>query len=269
MKRGFLFRAFQDEKSKSYFIVNDIIAILIVLSTIAIILETVAGIFEQYKTLFLIIEIFVVLIFTIEYISRIVTSEKKLSYIFSTMGIIDILAILPSYLLFISPIFTSNIKVLRIFRIIRIIRLLRVIRLVRIFSLTKARKERLMKAKIAVPWLNIEIYLISLISVVVISASLLYLVEGNVPGSAFTNIPQGLWWAIVTVTTVGYGDLIPITILGKMVAALTMIAGLVLFALLLTVVGKFAQVLLFGSTIESEKEKLSKKSQPKINKRSS
>jgi len=249
MKRGFFYRAFQDQKSRTYFIINDFIAFLIIVSTLAIIIETVAGIWDQYKTFFIVLEIFVASIFTIEYIARIATAEKKLSYILSPLGIIDLLAILPSYFLLISPVFTNSFKVLRVFRIIRIIRLLRIIRLIRIFSLTQERKARVKKARASTPWLNLEIYLISLMSVVVISASLLYLVEGNVLGSPFYNIPQGLWWAIVTVTTVGYGDLIPITVLGKIVASLTMLAGLALFALLLTVVGRFAQILLFGSPI--------------------
>ncbi|HWO07614.1 MAG TPA: potassium channel family protein [Candidatus Paceibacterota bacterium] len=97
---------------------------------------------------------------------------------------------------------------------------------------------------------NIEIYLFALLCIVVISGSLLYVVESQVPGSSFASIPAGMWWAVVTITTVGYGDLVPFTVVGRIIAALTMLPGLIMFALLVAVMGRTMQTVLFGSPID-------------------
>ena len=99
---------------------------------------------------------------------------------------------------------------------------------------------------------NLEIYFFTLFSLVVIAGTLIYLAEGRVLGTDFVNIPAGMWWAIVTLTTVGYGDMVPATVLGKIIAGFTMVAGLSMFALLVSVMGKVMQNVLFGGTVETK-----------------
>jgi len=249
-------RAFQDESSRIYHILNDAIAVIILFSVLFIILESVDSIYAQYKTFFATAEIFVVAIFTIEYFLRIYFSEKKWRYILSPMGIIDLVSFLPFYLIGFLP-FLFDFHQLRVLRVLRVLRLLRLFRILKILA-SKRRHFETRKIFSALPWYNIEIYLFTLFSVVIISGTLIHLAEQDVPGTAFTSIPQGLWWAIVTATTVGYGDMVPVTTLGRIVAAFTMISGLSLFALLITVMGKTLQTALFGTTIDSE-QKLSQR----------
>jgi voltage-gated potassium channel Kch len=94
--------------------------------------------------------------------------------------------------------------------------------------------------------MNLTIYGVSLFTVIMISSTLMYFAEGENEGTLFTSIPQAMWWSVVTITTVGYGDMYPVTVGGRIVAAVTMFAGLCLFAVLFNVVGKVLMVALFG-----------------------
>jgi len=249
---NFIRTAFQEENSRVYHIFNDTIAVIILLSVLFIILESVDSIYAEYKAFFATAEIFVVAIFTIEYFLRIYFSEKKWRYILSPMGIIDLVSFLPFYLIGFLP-FLFDFNQLRVLRVLRVLRLLRLFRILKILA-SKRRHSETRKVLSALPWYNIEIYLFTLFSVVIISGTLIHLAEQDVPGTAFTSIPQGLWWAVVTATTVGYGDMVPVTTFGRIVAAFTMISGLSLFALLITVMGKTIQTALFGTTIDLEQK---------------
>lgn len=241
--------AFGHTESRVYHVVNDILAIIIVIAVILVIFESIEGVYLRYAKIFNISEIIIVSVFTLEYITYIYLAPKKKKYLFSAFGIIDLLAILPAYLGFIFLPF-ANFRVLRVLRIVRVLRLLRLLRLLKLLSYTKRRHpgERITFKEF--PWYTMEIYFFALLSVVVIAGTFMYLAEQNVAGSLFTNIPQSMWWAIVTLTTVGYGDMIPQTILGRIIAALTMVSGLMLFALLISVVGKIMKKMLFGSPDE-------------------
>jgi voltage-gated potassium channel len=171
------------------------------------------------------------------------------------MGLIDLLGILPGYFI-IFNIFPELI-VLRTLRMLRVLRLLRFLRILYI-SREGVKERRPLIRKIDI--ITIEIYFYSLLVLVTISASLLYLFEKNAPESKIKSIPDGMWFAIVTISTVGYGDIVPVTPAGKIIASITMIAGLIIFALLFYVVGRIVQYAIFGSEVEMENtRKLRKK----------
>ncbi|MBI5045997.1 MAG: ion transporter [Candidatus Niyogibacteria bacterium] len=239
-------QAFHDEKTKIYHIFNDILGVLIFISVITIILESVAQMEITYRAWFVGAEMAFVVIFSLEYLLRIYYAEDKLKYICSPLGLIDLLAILPSYLFFAAPL-VLNFSSLRALRALRALRLFRLFRIFKIITYAQRNRKNTASILNDIPWYHIEIYLFALFSVVVISGTLMYLAEYHTPNTLFTNIPQGLWWAMVTITTVGYGDMVPVTILGKIIAVLTMICGLTLFALLITVMGRIVHSKLFGT----------------------
>jgi voltage-gated potassium channel len=100
--------------------------------------------------------------------------------------------------------------------------------------------------------MDLSIYFIALFSVLVIFSTLEYYIERNVDGTLFKSIPHAMWWCIVTITTVGYGDMYPVTALGRIVAGITMLSGLALFGLLMNVIGKYMMTSLFGSSVGEE-----------------
>lgn len=188
--------------------------VAIVASLTVLILESIPEFRAQWHTELRLIEYGFTALFTIEYLVRLYCSPKPLAYIKSFYGIIDLLAILPTYLviLFPSATFIGVIRALRVMRIFRILKLVRYLHdsnlLLR--SLLSARRK-------------IIIFFSTVTILVMILGSLIYIIEG--PQNGFTSIPQSIYWAIVTITTVGYGDITPQTGLGKGIAALTMLLG--------------------------------------------
>ena len=240
-----------DEKSPWFFPVNNVIALVIVAATILVILETDEPLYNQYARYFLLAEFAVLIVFSIEYALRVWSSPQPLRYMTSFFGIIDLLSIVPGVFLILFPTSVTY-HTLGIIRILRVLRLLRTFRLVRLV-IPKHHRERMSREfKNTVTLINLEIYLFALATVIVFSGTLMYLAESHLPESKFHSIPDGLWWAIVTVSTVGYGDIVPMTALGRVIATFTMLAGLGLFVLMLTVVGRVMQVVLFGSRIDKE-----------------
>ncbi len=238
-----------DERSPWFFPVNNVIAAVIIFATVIVILETVQPLFETYSRLFIVAEMVVLTIFTIEYVLRIWSSPNPVRYMTSFFGIIDFLSIIPGLFLILLP-NAITYHTLGIIRILRVLRLLRTFRLVRL-AIPKRHRERMSRQfHNSITLINFEIYVFALVMVVVFSGTLMYIVEGGLPNSHFSSIPDGLWWAVVTISTVGYGDLVPISALGKIIATATMFAGLGLFVLMLTVVGRVMQVILFGTTID-------------------
>lgn len=188
--------------------------IFITLSVLVVFLDSMRIIHESAGKLLFIAEWIFTIIFTIEYIFRIITTRKPFSYIFSFYGIIDLLSVLPSYL---SLIFTGG-QLLIVIRTLRLLRIFRVLKLGRYLwassFLLVALKESRHK---------LTVFLWFIIIIVVVMGSIMYLVEG--PENGFTNIPDSIYWAIVTLTTVGYGDISPMTPLGKFIASIIMIIG--------------------------------------------
>ncbi|MFT5834129.1 MAG: voltage-gated potassium channel [Cognaticolwellia sp.] len=196
--------------------------ILIVLSIIEVMVESVSEISLKYGRFLLIIEWTLTIIFTLEYILRIISVKKPWKYITSFYGVIDFLSIVPTFLTLIITIIHAKYLI--------VIRALRLIRIFRIFKLARFLREGqtilvAMRASLA----KITVFLTFVIVLVLIFGSLMYLVEANAD-SGFTNIPRSIYWAIVTITTVGYGDIAPATALGQLLAAMIMLLGYAVLA---------------------------------------
>jgi len=196
-----------------------ILLILILISVIAVMLDSISSVREAIGRQLFILEWAVTILFTIEYILRIWTSEKPLKYIFSFFGIIDLLAILPTYL----SLILVGYHYLIVIRILRILRIFRVLKLGRFMKASSVLVGALKESRH-----KIIVFLEVIFTVVVIVGSLMYLIEG--PENGFTSIPRGIYWSIVTLTTVGYGDITPATPLGQALSALIMIMGYAIIA---------------------------------------
>ena len=188
----------------------------IILSIISVILESVNEINKKYHEIILAFEWFITILFTIEYFLRIYSINKSWKYIFSIMGIIDLLAIIPTYLIFIFPTAHS----------LSVIRSIRLIRVFRIFKLSPyLRGAHVMQIALRSSRPKIIVFLFSVMIVVIVLGTLMYIIEGSVETNGFDNIPNSIYWALVTLTTVGYGNVIPVTIFGKLIASFIMILG--------------------------------------------
>jgi len=193
----------------------DIILIMtIFLSIIFVLVESVPEYSSRYRSIFFTAEWIFTILFTIEYILRIYCIRLASSYIFSFYGIIDLLSIIPSYMSLIFP----AASVLRVIRVLRVLRAFRVLKLVQYVGETESLAKALIASK-----RKIFIFLFYVLNIVVILGSLMYLIEGEDAG--FDSIPRSIYWAIVTLTTVGYGDISPNTSIGQGVAAIVMIIG--------------------------------------------
>ncbi|MFT7343696.1 MAG: voltage-gated potassium channel [Lentimonas sp.] len=159
------------------------------------------------------------IIFTVEYVLRIWVSEKPLKYIFSAWGLIDLLSIVPTYL----TVFMGGYQSIRIIRALRLLRIFRILKLSRFTSESQALLQSL-KAS----YYRIMVFLIFVIMVTILAGTLMYVIEGGDNG--FESIPASIYWAIVTITTVGFGDITPGTDLGKFIASCMMILGYVIIA---------------------------------------
>lgn len=187
---------------------------LILLSVLLVMLETVQGFDLKYHKQLVILEWIITIFFSIEYFLRIITINKPKTYIFSFYGIIDLIAIIPMYL----SLFMMGTSV---FSVIRALRLLRLFKILNHPQFNK-QSTQLRQALIASRGKIVVFIYFMLISTIIIG-SIMYVVEGKESG--FTSIPMGIYWAIVTLTTVGYGDISPITPLGQFIASFVMILG--------------------------------------------
>jgi len=187
---------------------------VILLSIVAVMLESVRGIASEYGPWLRGAEWAFTGLFTLEYITRIATARRPWRYVFSFFGLVDLLSILPTYLSLLIPGSQS----------LLVIRSLRLIRVFRVFKLARYVGEgQLLIDAVRSSRQKIIVFLVTIVTVVMIVGSAMYLVEG--PEHGFTNIPQSVYWAVVTMTTVGYGDISPETPMGKMLASMIMIMG--------------------------------------------
>ena len=210
-------------------IVDITIITLIIFNIVALILETVDPIYNLNRAAFEAFEDFSLTLFTIEYIVRLwaITAEPgyahpitgRIRFVFTPLALVDLLAILPFFL----PIFGVDMRFIRVVRILRIFRVVKLARYSRALRLlgqvVTERKEEL-----------ISIFFV-LLTLLVISSSLMYFAEHDDQPTVFPSIPATMWWSIVTLTTVGYGDAFPITGLGQTIAAIIAILGIGMFAL--------------------------------------
>ncbi|MDH5365506.1 MAG: ion transporter [Cyclobacteriaceae bacterium] len=188
--------------------------ISILLSVVVVMLESVAHLKVAYGNIFNILEWSFTILFTLEYFARLLVIKKPTKYAFSFFGLVDLLSIIPTYL----SLFAVGFHSLLVIRSLRLLRVFRIFKLMRFLG-EASQLNRALKASRAKIIVFIGVVSIS----VAILGTLMYLIEGGENG--FTSIPRSIYWAIVTLTTVGYGDIAPNTVLGQTIASLVMILG--------------------------------------------
>ncbi len=218
--------------------------ICIILSTLTVVLESLQFIKEEYGIYFRLVEWIITILFTVEYVLRIYSIKRPKTYIFSFYGIIDLLAILPTYmsLILVGSQYMVTVRVLRILRIFRVLKLNRYLSESRF--LIRALKESRIK---------VTLFITVVFSAVLILGSVMHFLEGDI-NEGFNNIPHSIYWAIVTLTTVGYGDVVPVTAIGKILASMLMLLG---YAIIAVPTGIVTSEMIKGKNEEtSEREQL-------------
>jgi voltage-gated potassium channel len=192
---------------------------LILLSVLIVIIDSVPLWNMRYGDFLYTAEWFFTILFSIEYMIRIIISPKPIKYVFSFWGFIDLISIIPT---FISPFIAG-------YTSLTLIRALRLLRLFRILNLSKFTNESKSLARsLKASYYKIMVFLFFVVMMMILSGTLMYVIEGGSKG--FESIPSSIYWAIVTTTTVGYGDIVPTTALGKILSSLMMILGYVIIA---------------------------------------
>ncbi|WP_020677398.1 ion transporter [Geopsychrobacter electrodiphilus] len=186
----------------------------ILASVLIVMLDSVASIRAQYGNIFYIAEWFFTLLFTLEYVLRLYCIGHPLKYARSFFGIVDLLSVLPTYLALLLP----GGQVLLSIRILRLLRIFRILKMVKFVG-----EAEVLLRSLRSSGRKIIVFLLAIVTLVVIFGAVMYLVEGEKNG--FTSIPRSIYWAIVTMTTVGYGDISPRTDLGQAIAAFIMVLG--------------------------------------------
>jgi voltage-gated potassium channel len=187
---------------------------LIVISVFAVSVESMQGLSVRAEAAITVLEWSLTALFTVEYVLRLVAVRRPLAYATSFYGVVDLLALLPTWL----SLFVPGAQALLVVRVLRLLRIFRILKLARF--LTEA--ETLSRA-LRASSRKVIVFLVSVATIVVIVGSVMFVVEG--PENGFTSIPVSMYWAVVTLTTVGYGDIAPRTALGQTLASLVMILG--------------------------------------------
>jgi voltage-gated potassium channel len=211
-------------------VVAVILMLLILINAVAVVLESVDELYRVYGTLFKSLELVSVIIFTIEYLLRLWVAPMnprfakpvtgRIRYIFTPMAIIDLLAILPAFLPLLFPFDMRFLRFLRVFRLFRLFKMHRYVESLNSLGyVVRSKREELV------------IIIIMIAMLLLFSASLMYVVEAEVQPDKFPDIPSAMWWGVATLTTVGYGDVFPITPLGKILAGFIAFLGIGIFAL--------------------------------------
>jgi voltage-gated potassium channel len=192
-------------------IFNVFIEIIIIFSLMLFALETIPGLTKQQEKLLDVFEIITIMIFTIEYVIRFI--KDKFKYSISFFGIVDLLSIVPFFIFFIPEL--SFVKILRLFRLFRMIKLARY-----------ASALRRVGIAIKEVWRELVVYIILNFCILYILAVIMYYIEGDVQPDKFGSIMHSLWWAVVTLTTIGYGDVVPATVAGKLITGFIAVLGI-------------------------------------------
>src|SRR5690606_11709120 len=191
-----------------------VLLVSIVISVLAVMLESVTAIRAQYAGWLIGIEWFFTVLFTLEYLARLYTVQRKRVYATSFLGIVDLLSILPTYL----ALFFTGAQSLMVIRSIRLLRIFRILKLPRFIGESQSLVSALKSSRH-----KIIVFLLTVITTVIIMGTIMYLVEG--PENGYSSIPRSIYWSVVTMTTVGYGDISPRTDLGQFLASMLMIMG--------------------------------------------
>lgn len=192
----------------------DVLLILAILASVAVVMLDSVAALEAHHPLFLRAEWVFTVLFTVEYALRLVSVRRPSGYALSFFGVVDLLAILPTFLSLLVP----GGQYLIVIRILRVLRVFRVLKLAQYVG-----EARVLGLALRASRYKITVFLFTVLTIVVVVGSLMFLIEG--PEHGFTSIPRGVYWAIVTLTTVGYGDIAPETPLGQAMAAMVMIMG--------------------------------------------
>lgn len=203
---------------------------LILFSCGAVILQTEPEWGELYFKQFRMIEWIVTIIFTIEYLARVIASPKPTKYICSPIGIIDFISVFPVYISLINPLGVNYLAVIRLIRLFRLVRMFGLIEYSKYTREVQVLQQALMNSR-----RKISIFITGILISVTIIGSLMYVIEG--PENGFISISKSIYWAIVTITTVGYGDVAPQTPLGQLLASLLMILGFSTIVVFTSIVG--------------------------------
>lgn len=192
---------------------------LIIASVVVVVLESIPLFQEPYQEVFNTLELFFTILFTFEYLLRLSISPKPMRYATSYLGVIDLLGIIPFYL----ALMVAGYHYFVVFRLLRMLRVFRILRLFRFVH----ESDQLFQALRASAY-KIVVFISFVFTAVILMGTLMYVVEG--PGNGYTSIPQSIYWTIVTITTVGYGDITPQTALGKLIASIIMLCGYAIIA---------------------------------------
>jgi len=191
-----------------------VLCILILFSIALVLLESIASFDQKYHEFLYISEWIVTVLFSIEFICRCLSVKKPHKYVFSFYGIIDLLSTIPLYLSFIIP----GSSVLIVIRAMRLLRIFRILKMVKFIGEARKLRKALLDSRT-----KIAVFIFAILVISVIIGAVMYLVEGEEAG--FTSIPKGIYWTIVTMTTVGFGDMVPLTPLGQFISAIVMVMG--------------------------------------------
>jgi voltage-gated potassium channel len=193
----------------------DVVLIAAILASVVVVMvDSVQMAQSIYGPQLRVLEWIFTILFTVEYVARLWSVDRPRDYAWSFFGLVDFFAVIPTYLSLLLP----GGQVLVVIRILRVIRVFRVLKLAQYVG-----EARVLTAALRAARYKITVFLIFVVSIVVVVGSLMYLIEGSDAG--FTSIPRGMYWGIVTLTTVGYGDIHPITPLGQALAAMVMVMG--------------------------------------------
>lgn len=192
----------------------------ILLSVAAVMLDSVSSIRLQYGAWLFRLEWFFTILFSIEYIARLYSAPNRWQYAHSFFGVVDLLSVLPSYL----ALFFPGASYWLVIRLLRVLRIFRVLKLVRYLSEANVLMRSIYQSR-----RKVMVFFMSVMVLSVILGSLMFLVEG--PVSGFTSIPKSIYWTIVTITTVGYGDITPHTVPGQLIATVSMLIGYSIIAI--------------------------------------
>lgn len=226
---------FNKPTNKYFRPVNDFFALLTIISVLGIVLETVPEL-QQYEVAFNAIEYVAVAFFTFEYLTRLYAAKKKWRYVFSFFGIVDLLAILPSFIGLINLTFLKSARVLRILRLLRMLRLAKIARLRR--PLVDAEHHE------SIYRINIQIYFTALFTTILGLGALIYLIEA--PHQSFNSIPAGMMWAAEVILGGGITTNYPETLAGQVLGLFARFVGLALLGVLIHVIGHLLKRWLFG-----------------------